>query len=394
MAFFTLENLFTVSTVEPIKTTIYGWMAAAGLPVTAWQKLSPTRTLTDAQARLYNALQKVVVDLAKSSFLSTAGGQWLVQLALDQFGVAAITEDFAVGEFVAVNSGGGEYDYAPGEITFSKIGTILTYHNVDAVHIVIGPSSLAIPIVADTPGSSSSAAPGDLEWVNPPTGVSGTNQLALAGQDDEEPGALKDRCVLARGPLSPMGPRAAYEYVARTPELNGGVNVTRTRLLPPPGNGTVTVVVASALGAIDPTDLQKIQDGVDKWAVPATVLATVVSAGEAPQTISARVYVPLYNGPNLVELAAAVKASLIKYVDSLPIGGVQLVPGVGVVPWSGLVYAIKNTPLGLDAEENTIRPVLAVTLLGAGEVDTPLALTEVATLVAGSITLEFAAVSS
>jgi hypothetical protein len=112
-----------------------------------------------------------------------------------------------------------------------------------------------------------------------------------------------------------------------------------------------------------------------------------VSAGDVPQTVSARVWVPLYGSPNQTDLAAAIKAALIAYINSLPIGGVQLTPGAGVVPWSGLVAAIKNTSLG------DTKPILAVDLLGAGEVDVSLGSTDIATLVEASITLEFQSVS-
>ena len=384
---FSLDSLFTETTVEAIKGTLYGYLTAAKLPVRAWQALSPTRVLTDAQARLYQTAQTVMVALAKSAFLDTAGPGWLEERAVEQYDVEPIVSTFAVGEFVADNAGGGAYNFLPFELSFLKTGTTKTYHNTEAVSIGALETGVSIAIEADEAGADSNAAADQLELATSVLGVTGTNQLPVTGQDDEEPDALRTRCRASRGALSPNGPRDAYAYVARTPELNGGVTVGRVRLLPPTGDGLVTVVVAGPLGPLSLTELNLIQAGIDEWATPATVLATVVSAGEVAQSVTARVWVPLYGGPNTTDLAAAIKTALIDYVNALPIGGVQLSPGFGVVPWSGLVSAIKNTSLG-DS-----RPILAVDLLGAGEVDNPVATTEIATLDEPSITLEFATVS-
>ena len=387
MSIFTLGGLFTETTVEAIKGTLYGYLTAAKLPVRAWQALSPTRVLTDAQARIYQAAQVVIVALAKSAFLDTATQEWLKERAREQFDVEPIEETFAVGEFVADNAGGGSYDYLPREISVLKTGTTKTYHNTAAVHIGSLEVGVAFAIEADEAGADSNAAPGQLALGTSILGVTGTNQLPVTGQDEEEADDLRTRCRLSRGALSPDGPRAAYEYVARTPELNGGVTVGRTRLLPPAGDGLVTVIVAGPLGPLSPSELQLIQNGIDEWAVPATVLATVLSAGEFAQAVAARVWVPLYGGPNTTDLLAAIKVALIDYINSLPIGGVQLAPGTGYVPWSGVLAAIKNTGLG------DTKPILAVDLLGAGEVDVLLAPTEIATLAEGSITITFATVS-
>lgn len=386
MGLFTLTELFTNATVEAIKGTIYGYLTANKLPVTAWLPLSPTRSVVDACSRLQQVAQNVIVTLAESVFVDTAAGTWLKNRALEQFEVTAIEITFATGEFVAVNSGGGSYDFDPGELTVGKVGSTRTYHNTEAVHIGIG-ETVAFPILADVAGSDSSAAAGELFLSTSVAGVAGTNQIPAVGQDEEETEAIRDRCRLSRGALSPNGPRAAYEYVARTPELNGGVVVNRVRRLPHTGDGLITVVIASTLGPIDPSDVSKVQIGIDTWATPATVIATVVSAGESPQTVAARVYIPLYGAPNTDDLMAAIKQSLIDYINALPIGGVQLTPGNGVVPWSGLVSAIKNTNLG------GVKSILAVDLIGVGEVDVSVGPTEIATLLAASITLEFASVN-
>lgn len=388
MAIFSLDGLFTDATVESIKGTLYGYLTAARLPVRAWQALSPTRVAVDAIARIQQATQVLIVNIAKSAYLETGKGEWLKEHAREVFEVEPIEETFAVGEFVADNAGGGSYDFDPGEITILKTGSTLTYHNTEPVHIGSLETGVAFAIEADEAGAASNAAPGQLELSTSILGVTGTNQLPVTGLDAEEPEALRERCRLSRGPLSPNGPKDAYEYVARTPSLNGGVAVNRVRRLPHTGDGLITVVVAGVSGPLSPTEIGLIQTGIDTWATPATVLATVVSAGEVAQSVAARVYVPLYGGPNLDDLAAAIKNALISYINSIPIGGIPLVPGSGVVPWSGLVHAIKQTSLG------EVRPILAVDLIGAGEVDVPLAPTEIATLAAASITLEFVTVST
>lgn len=379
MALFTFDQLLTPTTVEEVKGTIYAYMAALGLPTTAWQALSPTRVLVDVLARLIAVVINNCVLIARSMFKDYSEGKWLTTLSKQMYNVDRIESTFAVGEFVANNAGGGVYDWDPEEIVFRKVGTSLTYVNTDAVHIGSFETGVSILVRATEEGSASNASTGQLELVTSMTGVTGSNLQAVVGQDEESDADLRVRDDNKIEALSPNGPPGIYEFVAKTPALNGGVSINRARVLPPPGDGTVTIVVASSLGPIAPGDVALVQVGIDTWATPTTVTATVASATALGLGYTTTVYVRSVGAPDSTVLTAAVKSAMIAYINALPLGGVEFTPGAGVLPWRGMLGAVENTLVG------TTKPVLKAEL--SIETDILMLQTDVAILLAGSITV-------
>lgn len=128
---------------------------------------------------------------------------------------------------------------------------------------VTDPVNTTFAILADSPGSASSAGPGAINAINTPfAGVSiVTNTLAL-GTDPETNANYAARCRTKQAARSPNGPHDAYSFFART--INGPdepVHVTSGPLDAPaapvtksatdtdPTTGSVTTYVASAVGA-------------------------------------------------------------------------------------------------------------------------------------------------
>jgi hypothetical protein len=210
-------------------------------------------------------------------------------------------------------------------------------------------------------------------------GVTCSNAAEIVGQDAEEDEDLKERDIESLGALSPDGPKEAYEFVAKTPELNGGVTVNRAKTLAPPGDGTLTVVVAGPAGALSAPEIALIQTGIDDNAEPATAVATVISATDVALTVETDVYLSSASGLTSGTVEDFVKEALLDYVAALDIGGVNTGTG-GRVPWRALVGVIERS-----SPDGSSRPILEATLVS--EADVALAETEVATLVDGDITV-------
>lgn len=72
-------------------------------------------------------------------------------------------------------------------------------------------------------------------------GVTCSNAGALVGDDAETDTELRLRCRSKLASLSPNGPAAAYDFVARSSALNGGVTVTRTQVEADSDTGSLTI---------------------------------------------------------------------------------------------------------------------------------------------------------
>jgi hypothetical protein len=138
-------------------------------------------------------------------------------------------------------------------------------------------------------------------------------------------------------------------------------------------------------------DVALVQLGIDDNAEPATVTATVISATAVPLTVATDVYLPASTGLLGADVQVFVKAALLAYINGadatedapavppLPIGGVDT-GGGGKVPWRALVGVIEHaTASGGD------QPIVEATL--TAETDIMLGVTDVATLIAGAITV-------
>lgn len=380
MGLFSFVELTTKATVAQMKATLYGYLEASGVSTTAWQPLSPTRVLSDAFARMATGIQNGQVSANRGGFRDLASGDWLKTTSKQMYDVDAIESTFATGEWVGSNSGGGDYTFQPGEFTIQNTVTQKTYFNTAVAHFGPGAVGVIVPIQAFEIGAASNATPGQItKLVTTALGVTGTNLAPVVGQDAEADDALQARDLESLGALSPNGPADAYRYVATTPSLNGGASVNRVKVLPPPGDGTITVIIASALGVVPGADVAKVQAGIDQHATPEIATVTVASASAAPQVIATTVYVPAALNVLAVDVTTAVKNAIVAYINGLPIGGIELVPGAGKILWRAVIGAIEGAQVG------DLKPVAHATL--ASEIDVSLLSTQVAMIDVGSITV-------
>lgn len=370
-----IDDLLTAATPAEVLAELYTLLEDLDLPTTTWEPGDPLRTVLAVLAQVLGGYSTLQVVMVKSGFLDEAEQGWLTLIAREVYGVERIEATAASTDVTLVNSGGGVYSFDPGELVVKNGTTDATYTNTAIVSLGASTTLTGVNVQAQDVGTAGNAAIGQINTlVTVLTDVTVTNPTAAAGTDEETDAALRARCRLKLGALSPNGPARAYEYVALTPELNGGVAVTRVRVLPPPGDGTLTVVIASAAGVLVGGDVALVQAGIDEWATPSSVDATVVSATGIALSPTIDLFVSTAAGMSDLEWEAAAKIALVDWVPTLPIGGVDLGAG-GIVSYRAMIGVLE----GINGY------VLEARVTPAS--DTPLTSTQVATLDEGDVTV-------
>jgi len=253
-----IDDLVQLLTREEVLDALLALAKAAGIPVTAWQSGEPMlgllEILAEQFARLWNA---TIVKAIRAGFLDFAEGDWLTLLAWVAYGVFRRTATFAGDSLVIENRAGGVYTFVPGDLRI-KNGNNKTFYNVTGGSLAAWTGlgdypTVELDFLADEAGSGSNTVVGGIQAhpftpVTAPAGVfARTNDDPLYGDDDEGDPSVRERCRLSTGPLSPAGPTAAYEAVARAAKRADGtsVDVTRVRVLEP-GGCIVLVYLAGA----------------------------------------------------------------------------------------------------------------------------------------------------
>ena len=349
-----IKDLFTSLSVDSIKSTLLTTWATLDLKVTAWPKTGKARTILAIVSQVLSSFTQVQAEFIKAGFLETATGIWLKYLAKASFDVDYIPAQAGEELLTLTNSTASAYgDYAVGELRFANAVTGKTYHNRDviAVDAIAASGDTDITVVADETGTASNAAPGEITEIVAPAllGVTCTNIGSLVGVDEENDSDLRQRCRDKKGTLSPNGPKQAYSFVSKTPELNGGVTVTRTKIIRDNAAGTVHVVIASADGGIGGnyttpgTDVYKVHQGLLTWAVPQCVTLITESADEITQDITAHVWVYTDYSLEDATIELAISTALLAWFAQLPIGGdIKVEGGTGYIFQNAIEGVIKS----------------------------------------------------
>jgi len=374
MSLLSIDELIQSLTPDQVKATLYTLADSVGLQTTAWQKLSPLRSIFAIISQLFSGYSRGQATINRSGFLDLAVGVWLTLLAYFVYGVTRIPATFAPGTVTIDNGGGGDYTFEAGDLVVLNTTTKKTYVNTAQVHIGPLVTGLVVAIRAVEIGSASTAAPGQIDdFVAASPLLTVTNPAAVVGEDEEADPDLRVRCRDKLGALSPAGPARAYAFIAKTPSLNGGVAVNRVLVRPALGNGTIRVVVAGPDGPIsgttgDPsTDLGKLFLALNLLAVTAGYTLLLSSATPASISLDSTIWITTSSGLAPTDAQAAVALALTDYIAKYPIGGVDVGAG-GSVLFRGVEGAIKA------ANDGILEAKLAV------EVDIALAATEVPVL--------------
>lgn len=322
MSVLSLAQLAIAETESAIYSRALAIATSIGLPVTSWHAGDPTRSLYHLLAKTLASAEGIVAKYIAAGFLDYATGEWLTLLAKQVYDVDRVESTYATCTCTLTNSGGGVYEFEPGDIT-AKNTDGKTFHNTTGGALSGVGATLSLQFEADESGSDSNTDAGDLnDLVTTFIGVTIANPANAAGIDSESDDSLRSRCRAKLGALSPNGPADAYNYVATSTVAS----VTRAKTVGDNVDGTVTVYVAGDSGVVQPADVAIIQSAITTLATPQCVAATVVSA--TPKTVVVDYDIWLYStvGESETQIRTAISAALSSMFRARPIGG-DVIPG-------------------------------------------------------------------
>lgn len=347
-----LEDLTTPLTSDEIKTGIYDTLAAYGVATTGWKPGAVVRTMISGAAIVLAAMSSLIALIARSGFLELSEGPWLTIVARYIYNTERSPGSFASGVVLASNSTGSVYTLDPGDMVFSNPTTGATYRNTASVTIGSMASNVEIAVTAEQLGSAGTAQVGEIDTlVTTLLGVTVTNAAAIVGTDEQSDTSLKAAAQERSGALSPNGPEDAYRYFARTAvRAADGTSIGVTRIkATPDGDGTVTVLVATATGGVtgtasDPaTDIGAVFASVEANAVPLGVTLVTESADPLSVAVTSTVYVRQALSLTDAQIETACEDALTLLLSEIPIGGDVISPAVGKVYRAGLMGCIADT---------------------------------------------------
>lgn len=367
-----IEDLITPSTTDDVKESLYETADLLGLNTTSWVSGSVLRTFMAIVAVVLAGFSSLVDTIARAGFLDTAVSGWLTLLARYVYAVERVEQTYGSGTVTLTNTGSGVFALDPGEFQVAHASTGKVYTNTAA--IALGAfATVNVDVIALEGGTESNAAAGTLTDIQTSMAdVTCTNAADIVATDEETDEDLRERCRDSLGALSPNGPAAAYEYVAKTPSLVGGAAITRVALGTPPGDGTLTVYLADADGVVSGGDVALVQAGFDEWATPSTATVTASSAVGVSVTFSVTIWVDAGMGLTGAAWQTLVKQTIVDWINTLPIGG--LTTSTTGIQWRKVIGVVE-----------ALKGVHEAKLLS--EVDIPLAENNVATCGLGDVTV-------
>lgn len=349
-----LSDLLTSLTSDNIRDTAYGILQALGFSTTSWRPGAISRTLIDLLSRVVAPFTNLQVQATSSGFLDYATGDWLTILAQQVYGVDRNLATFAPGFVTVNNSAGGVYSFPAFSVRFINPTSGKAFTNTAAFSVNALQTGVVVPIQAIEAGSASTSSPGTItQFETTYIGLSVTNANAVVGDDDETDDSVRLRCRAKLGALSPMGPQAVYDFVARTQSLNGGVLVTKTNVQAESTTGDVLITLANDSGALSGGDVAKVQNGFDLYAAPQCIEPTAVSAVALSIDVVCTVWVYTSQNLNTSDIQASVASALTAYFKSIPIGGFVVPPNPGMLFVDSLEVAIGKAVPAFRVEVTT-----------------------------------------
>lgn len=329
---------------EKVEESIYSVLDALEYPRSTWVLGDPEPTLITAFARVVSLLwNKWAYYAIRGGFLDLAERDWLTFRAWDTYRVKRITARFASGEVTITNTTGSLIGpFGSDDVSFANKDNGRTYRNAEPFSVG-GGGSVTIKIIADELGSKSNAAPGEIEFLRSIVGLTVANAAPIMGRDEESDEALRERCRLSLGALSPCGPASAYEYVARTPELNGDVTVTRCWVSNSSEVGAVEVILSSPSGPVSPSDVELVDAALrTKVTRMDSITLTTRSAIPKPFVITYQGWGYGISDADKPGILLRVHDALSSYFSTLRIGGDKRPDDVGRVFRDGIEATIRS----------------------------------------------------
>lgn len=305
---------------------------AIGLPVSSWQAGDPSRSLFHVEAEMHSGpLQDTVVGLIESRFLSLATGDWLKVKAEQDYGVTVPSATYASTDVVLTNDSGFVYTQGAGDLVFKNTTTGKTYHSTTggtlAAKVGATAGTLTVTVVADEPGSDSSAGAGEIDaLVTTLRGVTCTNAVAAVGVDEQSEDTTRTLCLARLARPSPNGAKGAYVDTALDSELTGTSGITDARAYGDSETGDVTLYLRGPSGAVSSADRALVEAAVLANCTPLCITPTVLSVANV--TVAITYSMKLYTSANktAAEAAADIETALEVLFAARPIGGDIVAP--------------------------------------------------------------------
>lgn len=344
-----IDTLITPITEDEAMTLELQVATSLGLVTTAWQPVSPERTILQTMAVIIADFSVDVNLTARMGFASLAA-QLASPIPMDLvskevYNVDRIPASYASCDstgFSMTNAGGVTYGpFTPGQLIVSNPVTGKQYVNSATVTITAS-ATTPVALISQAAGAAYTSGPGTItNLVKPLTDVTCTNTASLVGADAESNSALLVRDQAKLGALSPNGPSQAYYFVATSildaaqPFYNAALTEPITRVLVVSTPARTATYLANAAGPPSAPDVVIINAAIQAWAVPLGITATVAAAGSTTQAVTSTVYVPAAAGLVTPAVQNAVAAALAAYFEALPIGGITDAT-TNVIPVGGL----------------------------------------------------------
>lgn len=372
----TIDDLVKELNPQDLWSLLFTLAEAAGLPVTAMQEIEAPRALITTfaswAATQYNNVIRRAIQAQYGDLVVDAGRTWATLWGLSLYGVAPDDAAFAEGPVVVTNTKGGVWSFSPNAFEIKNSTSGKRYKNVNSFSLAAWPGSGPFPTQTVTfraveAGSASTSAPTKIDTVV--TGANGltvSNAISLVGVDEESLTDFVDRARLTPALLTPNGPKDAYELILRRSYREDGsrIQVNRTKIRIPTGNGVVRCIAAGPSGALDPTDVTRLLQSLRSLAEPWGATVQVVSAANVlvPYNITAWAKAR----PNLSEndIRSAGIAALTEFLSasSTPIGGFNTDGGE-----SGFIYDSELSAIVSQAHPEVYRTVTTGTDTAIGE---------------------------
>jgi phage-related baseplate assembly protein len=345
----TLAELLNPRTRQQWRDALLADLRAAGFNVSLAPSGDNRRNVTEMIAAGFAKVDETIGKVAAGGLLDTAFGGWL-RLRMDSgYDLPAKPATMTVGTVrLTCASTAGPYTIAPGAVWVGReaIGAVPArrYQNTTGGELAPG-GFLDVQVSAEFPGAAWNLGNGQIRTVftglpgvsvdNPAVGITGT-WVTTPGTDDEvdaTPDAAKQRARDRWGTLGRGANDAAYRYIATT----ASAEVTRVRVYPGPGDGTLELILAGATGTVSSGAVAAAEAAVDA-AKPVTDDPTVRAAALTTVTPTGTVYV---RSAQLAAAQAAADAARLALLASLDIGGTLDL---------GAIYAVLRQPGVTDVD--------------------------------------------
>lgn len=340
---------------------MYRVLGMLGSQTASWKPGAVVRAIITAAAVFGAAITELIALIAKSGWLELCSGPWLDLVAWYVYGLTRYDATYAEQYVSLTNTGGGDFDWAPGEFVMSHVTTGKTYRNVNAISLrsVGTPQATAQALMrAVESGPFSNALPGTVTVINvPAANVTATNSLPFTGLAEETDAELKIRCYESTASISPNGAREVYATIAKNATRTDGtrIGVTRVRINSSSDNGNVTVVCALASGALSGPDLARVQELLRAYAEPHCVTVTALNSDPVNVQVSYEIWAYSDAGLSDAQWTDLVDSKLSSYIASQPIGGNVITQGAT----TGYVYISALSSVVGRARDEICRVVLS-----------------------------------